>query len=83
MTGRELHQQKLFEIVGALQTNGLPADNYHIRRLAWLMRYHLVHHQIRLSAFEAVKLLKLEIAEFLVKTKGRNHVYVAMPASFN
>jgi len=80
---KALHQRKLAEIIGALNAHGLHVDNYHVRRLAWLMNFHLTHHNIRLTAYDAGKLLKLEIAEALVKTKGRGHIYVMFNPSMN
>lgn len=83
MNFKQLHQRKLFEIVAALQAHGLPAHNHHVRRLAWLMNYHLTKHQIHLTAYQAGNLLKLEIVEALVHTKGRGFFYTAVPASLN
>lgn len=80
---KDLHQKKLFEIVVSLRMAGLPVDNHHVRRLAWLMNYHLTKHQIRLTAHQAVTLLKLEIVEALVHTKGRGFFYTSVPASMN
>lgn len=80
---KTLHRQKLFEIVIALQGAGLPTDNHHVRRLAWLMNYHLTKHEIRLNAFQAVELMKLEIVEALVHTKGPGFFYTSVPASLN
>jgi len=80
---RKLHQKKLFEIVQALQAHGLPVNTIHIRRMAWLMNYHLTKHQISLTAYDAGKLFKLEIAEALVHTKGRGFFYTSVPASLN
>lgn len=83
MDFKKLHRQKLFEIVMALQGAGLPTDNHHVRRLAFLMNYHLTKHQIRLAANQAVELLKLEIVEALVHEKGRGFFYTTVPASLN
>lgn len=80
---RKLHQRKLFEIVMALNAHGLPIDNHHVRRLAWLMNFHLTKHKIQLTAHQAGNLLKLEIVEALVHTKGRGFFYTSVPASTN
>lgn len=81
MNNRQLHQQKLAEIMMALRAHGLPVDNYRIRRLAWLMNFHLTKHKIRLTAYQACNLLKLEIVEGIVKVHGRGYFHTSVPAS--
>jgi len=83
MDHEKLHKQKLFEIVVALQGHGLDVNDFHVKRMASLMRYHLVHHNISLSAEEAGNLLKLEIAEFIVKKHGPAYIHTMLPASLN
>lgn len=83
MNFRHLHQKKLNEIVMALQAVGLPVDNHSVRRLAFLMNFHLTHHKIHLSAKQATELMKLEIVEFIVKKHGTGHFHTMVPASLN
>lgn len=83
MNHGKLHNQKLFEIINALQGHGLPVDDFHIKRMAALMRFHLVQHDISLTAWQAGDLFKLEIAEFIVKKHGPNYIYVSFTPGMN
>lgn len=83
MNFKKLHHQKLVEIVLALRAHGLLVTRFNIRRIAFLINFHITKHQIFMTPYQAGNLLKLEIVETLVHTKGRGFFYTSVPASLN